>query len=188
MFSHPPHDPYLGDKGARVVLGESIALALARYVPGLPYGSSEAGIGLTYHLLGDPGTRLSIGPPEATVTANLLPVTSGQRVALHTLGDTLRLEADLVSTVQLTAIRLDRSDATGTVTIPATDYTTTPAFPDTAPGGQGGRRYHLSYPTTLTPDSYTYTFHTTDRYGLPGSFDVVFQFVTTLLVDGTPIP
>src|SRR5262245_54786594 len=123
MFEDPPHDAYLGDNGARVVLGESIALALARYVPSVTFNPNERGIGLTYHLLGDPGTRLSIGPPEAVVTANTLPVSSGAPVRLHTVGDTLRLDADLVSNVALTSIALDRTDPTGTVTIPATDYT-----------------------------------------------------------------
>jgi len=193
MFEDPPNDTYLGQSGARVVLGESIALALARYVPTQVFNPNERGIGLTYHLLGDPGTRLSIGPPEAVVTANGVPVTSGQPVRLHTLGDTLRLEADLVSNVALTAISLVRSDSAGSTTIPPADYTLTPAFPDTSAAG-GGRRYHLSYFTTLQPESYSYTFTTQDRYGVNGNFVVTFQFLTQLLLgsavlaENDPVP
>ncbi len=187
MFETPPHDPYLGQAGARALLGETIALALMRYVPTVTFNPNEKGIALTYHLLGDPATALSIGEPQAIVTANRVPVTDGQPVRLHTVGDTLRLEADLVSNVALTQLALDLTDASGTQTIPATDYTLTPAFPDTAPGGLGGRRYHLSYGTTLKPDSYRYTFRTRDRYGVRGDFDVVFQFLTQLRLDDQPL-
>jgi hypothetical protein len=187
MFETPPHDEFLGDKGSRVVLGESIALALLRYVPVVVFNPNEKGIAMSYQLMGDPATRISIGDPEAVVTANALPVTSGQPVRLHTVGDTLRLEADLVSNVALTQVTLERTGSAGAVVIPATDYTISPAFPDTAAGGQGGRRYHITYRTTLAPDSYRYSFKTTDRYGVPGNFDVVFQFLTQLRVDGTAI-
>ncbi len=183
MFESPPSDPYLGQSGARVVLGETIALALARYVPTVVFNPNEKGVGLTYHLLGDPGTRLSIGPPEAAVTANQLPVTDGQPIRLHTLGDTLRLNADLASNVELTSIALQRNDPGGSVLIPATDYTLTPPFPDTT--SAGGRRYHLSYGTNLRPQSYSYSFMTQDRYGVSGRFDAVFQFLTQLLLDSS---
>jgi hypothetical protein len=187
LFENPPHDEYLGDRGARVVLGETIALALLQYVPTVAFNNTEKGIALTYHLLGDPATRLSIGAPQAAVTANALPVVHQQPVRLHTAGDTLRLEADLVSTVMLTALALERTDAAGTATVPESSYTVTPAFPDTSAGGSGGRRYHLSYGTTLRPESHRYTFRTRDRYGLEGAFDVVFEFLTQLLLDGRPI-
>lgn len=186
MFETPPHDEFLGDKGARVILGESIALALMRYVPMVQFNPNEKGIALTYHLLGDPATRLSIGEPEAAVLANQLPVTDTQPVRLHTVGDTLRLEATLASNVELTQISLQRQDPSGPpVTIPPSAYSLTPAFPDTAASGLGGRRYQLSYAASLLPDSYHYIFHTTDRYGVTGSFDVFFQFLTQLRVDQT---
>src|SRR4030095_9213286 len=177
-------DEFLGDRGARVVLGETIAQALTRYVPDVMFDPNERGIALTYHLLGDPATRLSIGPPQSIVTANTLAVVDDQPVRLHTAGDTLQIEPDLVSNVELTAIALDRTDATGTVTIPPADYTITPVFPDTTAGGNGGRRYHLSYGTDLVADSYRYTLRTTDRYGLAGTFDVVFQLLTQLRLEG----
>ena len=186
MFQNPPHDEFLNQKGARVLLGESIALALADYVPGVQFNANEKGLALSYQLLGDPATQLSIGEPEAAVLANQLPVTDGQPVRLHTQGDTLRLEATLASNVELTQISLQRQDPTGPpVTIPPNAYSLTPAFPDTAASGSGGRRYQLSYAANLLPDSYHYIFHTTDRYGVPGSFDVYFQFLTQLRVDQT---
>jgi hypothetical protein len=188
LFSKPVFDPYLGERGARVVLGEAIATALTRYVPdsvtAFPF---ERDIAMTYALLGDPATRLSIGPPQAVVEANDLPVQSGTPVRLHTAGDSLRLEATLVSNVEITSIALDRADSTGTVTLPPGDYMLTPSFPDTFPGSSGGRRYALDYRTTLAPRSTRYTFRTTDRYGLPSTFDVVFAFQTVLRAEGNPI-
>ncbi|HYM80981.1 MAG TPA: C25 family cysteine peptidase [Candidatus Limnocylindria bacterium] len=193
MFSDPPRDPYLGDQGARVVLGETIALALLRYLDP-PFGGpqpqpefSERGIGLTYQLLGDPATRLSIGPAQTLVTANGVPVVDDQPIRLQTLGDTLRLEADIVSTVELFTLTLERTDGSGTVVIPPGDYTVTPAFPDSGAASSGGRRYNLVYRTTLIPDSYRYTLRTVDRYGVPSSFDAVFEFLTVLRSEGVPI-
>ena len=43
--------------------------------------------------------------------------------------------------------------AAGAHVIPPADYTVTPAFPDTGAAGQGGRRFHLTYRTTLTAES-----------------------------------
>src|SRR5438094_10481818 len=108
---------------------------------------------MSYNLLGDPATRLTIGAPEIIVTANGDTVTSGQPIRLYTFGDTLRLEADLVSNASLRSISLERNDGTGTHAIPPTDYTLTPAFPDTV---NGGRRYHLPYRTTLAVGSFHY--------------------------------
>ena len=186
LFEDPPHDT-LGTKGARVLLGQAIGLALIRYVPGVLFNPNERGIGMTYHLIGDPATPISIGEPQSVVLANQVPVVDAQPVRLHTVGDTLRLEADLVSNVELTQIALERNDASGTQVIPSADYSVTPTFPDTLPGGLGGRHYHLSYGTLLHPDSYSYTFRTLDRAGVPGDFDVAFQFLTQLRVDDVPI-
>jgi hypothetical protein len=173
--------------GARAILGESIALALVRNVAEKGSFSYEGQAGITYCLLGDPGTRISIGAPQALVTANSSPVTSGQPVRLHTVGDNLRLDADLVSNVKLTSIVLRRTFAGATTTIPATDYVVTPAFPDSGDASKGGRRYHVTYLTSLPPDNVTFTFDTQDRYGVPRTFDAVFQFQTVLRAEGAPI-
>lgn len=192
MFSDPPRDEYLGDRGARVVLGETIGLALLRHLtPVLPQPRpdfSERGIGLTYNLLGDPATRLSIGAPQALVTANDLPIITGQPIRLHTPGDTLRLEGDLVSNVRLDAISLERIDGSGTAVVPPGDYILTPSFPDSGAASNGGRRFHVLYRTNLEPDNYRYVFRTTDRYGVPGSVEATFQFLTVLRAAGIAIP
>jgi hypothetical protein len=193
MFFRPPQDEYLGDRGSRVVLGETIALALMRYVPRPNIQFFERGIALTYNLLGDPATRLSIGKPQSVVTANALPVVDLTPIRLHTVGDTLRLEADLVSNVRLDRIQLEHQAAT-TDTVPATSYTLTPSFPDTAAGSSGGRRYHLLYETQLEPRATVYRFRTTDRYGITATFTAAFEFFTQLrangvpLADGDPVP
>ena len=190
LFASPPRDPYLGSGGTRVVLGQAVALALTRWlaVPGVGTDSYQRNVGITYTLLGDPATRLSIGAPQMLVTANGDTVTDGVPVRLHTLGDTLRLEADLVSNQEITALSLEKSVNGGAVTVlPGTDYTLAPAFPDTGLAGSGGRRYHLVYRTSLTSSSYRFTFRTTDRDGSQGRFDALFQFQSVLRADGTTV-
>ena len=190
LFSDPPRDPYLGSGGTRVVLGQAIALSLVRWldVPGIKFDSFQRDVGITYTLLGDPATRLSIGPPQMLVTANGDTVLDGIPVRLHTPGDTLRLEADLVSNQEIRALSLELSAAGGPATpVPAADYSLTPAFPDTGAGGSGGRRYHLIYRTSLGPMDYRFTFRTTDRDGAQARFDAVFQFQTVLRADGSPV-
>ncbi len=191
LFSDPPHDDELGrglaDRGARVPLGEVIALTMLNYLPTVRQSSSERGVGLTYNLLGDPATRLWVGPAQITVTANGQPVTSGQPVRLASGGDTLRLEAELVSNVEIRSVELLQSGRDGTMAVPPELYQLTPPFPDTTATGQGGRRYHLSYVTTLASSSLRYTLRITDRYGVTQSFDVVFEFETGLFSDGVPV-
>ena len=185
LFSTPPRDPDLSDRGARVVLGEALALTLLRWQTSPSANLGEREVGVTYTLLGDPATRLSIGSPQALVTANGDTVVNGLPVRLTTLGDTLRLEADLVSNQQIISIELDQSIDGGPPTvIPPASYTLTPAFGDTA---TGGRRYHLVYLTSLTLNSYVFTIHTVDREGTPGTFDAVFPFQCVLRAEGVPI-
>ena len=185
LFADPPRDPYLGQGGARAVLGEVIGLTLLRnsmIATGL-----EAQVGITYNLLGDPATPISIGAPQNIVTANAQPVSSGDPVRLRTLGDTLRIEADLVSNVRLASIALTETFHGSTTTLPPTAYTLSPAFPDTGAASKGGRRFHLTFRGNLTADSYTYGIRTQDRYGLLRTFDAVFPFQTVLRADGTVI-
>lgn len=187
LFQDPPSDPYLGRSGARVVLGEAIADALIRYYPTGSQWAGERDIAMTYTLLGDPATRLSIGPPETSVLANGLPVQDGQTVRLHTPGAGLRLDANLASNVALSAISVQHSDSSATLTVPDTAYTLTPAFPDTLPGSSGGRRYQLVLDTTLTAENQSWVFHTTDRYGVQGQFEVKFELQSVLRAEGLPI-
>jgi hypothetical protein len=195
MFNRPPQDEYLGDRGARVVLGETVALALLRYVPSVTLTNrNERGVGLTYHLLGDPATRLSIGAAQTTVTVNGEPVADNVPVRLRTTIPADTIEADLVSNVKITSLSLELSDPSGTRVIPPADYTLTPSFPDTSATGMGGRRYHLTYQTARNLYTYRYTLRTVDRYGVTSAFNILFEFRSQLMVgdrvllEGDPVP
>jgi hypothetical protein len=182
LFADSVHDETLGDKGARVVIGEAIATTLIhnRYTS---FGS-EAEVGVSYQLLGDPATRFSIGSPQATVTVNGQPVEDNVPVELASAGDTLRIEADLASNVMITSIEVDSTDVTGTYRLPHGRYTLSPAFPDTVAPGLGGRLYHLTLRTSLGADSVRYTLRTRDRNGIDGRFDVVFKLQSFLYANG----
>ena len=191
LFLEPPHHDEMGrgvtDRGARVVLGEAIALTLLNYLPTVRLSSTERGVSLTYNLLGDPATRLWVGPPLITVAVNGRPVADGEPVRLASGGDELRIEADLVSNVAIDTIRVFRTDAGGTVGLDPALYTITPAFPDTSAGGLGGRRYRLELVTALASGEETFTIRLTDRYGVRADFDVVFRFQTQLFAGGVPV-
>jgi len=185
-FADPPRDSLAFDptRGARVALGEVISKAEIDYFPG-PTGSPyERDVAISYNLLGDPATRVSVGSPQAIFFANQTPVTHGVPVRLFTIGDTLRLEGDLVSNARIDQISIERIQGGAATPILPADYTLTPAFPDTTDASGGGRRYHVVYRTHLTSGSYTFRFHTVDRYGLPGTFDAVFRFETMLRAEG----
>ena len=186
LFSDPPRDDFLG-RGASAVLGEGITLALIRNWVARQSNLFERDVAITYTLLGDPATRLSIGPPQITVTANHVPVSDGLPVILPGQTDTLRIDADFASNAAIDSISIERTDETGTVVLPAAAYTLSPPFPDTSPGGGGGRRFHLVYRTQLTSGTYRYTLRSRDRYGVITKFDVVFAFQTVLRDAGRPL-
>ncbi len=189
LFADPPVDEFVpGDRGARVVTGEAVQASLLRYVPtsGQYYG--ESGIALTYTLLGDPATRISVGYPQPLVTANDVPVTQGVPVRVHTPGDTLTFVADLVSTERLDTLGVYEDLGAGEVPVDAASYLVTPAFPDTAGGGlYGGRRFRVTYATVPPARTVTYTFRTRDRNGLLTDFTATLALESTLRVDGAPI-
>jgi len=196
MFVNPPRDEYLGDRGSRQVLGEVLYATLLANHTGRSGFLLERDVAVTYCLLGDPATRLSIGAPQSIVTANAQPVVNGQEIRLSSAGDALTLDARLVSTVRLDSLRLERRDATGTALIwsssagaPPAGLTVTPAFPDTArtTSVYGGRRFRLTYADNLQPETYRYVFRSWDRYGLESTFEAVFNFQAILRVGGTAI-
>lgn len=186
MFVAPPHDDLFSnnDLGARTLLGETIALGYMRFVPSVQFDPTESGIALTYTLLGDPATQLSIGAPQMLVTANGDSVVSGRPIALAAPFDTLHLEAELVSTVEINAISLLEYSSGGVRTLPETTYTVTPRFPDTTAAGNGGRRYHLSFTSPLASGIDRYVIHIKDRYGLVNDFVIVMPFFTQLRNSG----
>ena len=184
MFSNPPRDPDLGDRGARVVLGEAIEQAVVKYVAARGGNFLERFVGLTYNLLGDPATRFSIGPPQIFVTVNGDTVQDNQPVRLSATSDTLRIEADFVSNVKLDSVKVIRVDPSGSHVVPDSEYTLTPALGDTS---TDQRAYHLSFLTTLGGSTVRYLLQTTDRYGLVSTFHVVFELQTVLLYRGVPV-
>jgi hypothetical protein len=188
MFVDPPRDEMLGDRGSRVVLGEALVRSFLVYLPTVAGYSFERGIGLSYTLLGDPAQRMSVGAPQGAVVANGTPVSDGQPVRLHALSDTLQLAADVISTVRLDSLGLYEESAAGTTPVPASSYSLSPSFPDTAAGSvYGGRYFRLSYRAPLRADSYRYHVRSTDRYGLQRDFAIVFQLDAFLRSEGVSI-
>ena len=192
MFVNPPHDEFLGadDRGARVVFGEAILSTLFRFLGTTQSYAAERGLSITYTLLGDPASRISIGKPISTVLANETPVTSGVPVRLHTLGDTLRIDASVVSNSRIDSVAIFRNDGSGDVPVPSTDFTITPAFPDTVAGGTlygAGRRYRLVHRTVPPARTTSWSVIMKDRYGLTERSDIVLRLEGLLRVNGIPI-
>lgn len=189
LFADPPVDEFVpGDRGARVVIGEAFQAAMQRYVPtgGQYYG--EQGIALSYTLLGDPATRMSVGYPQPFISANGIPVVEGTPVRVHTSGDTVRFVADLVSAERLDSLGVFENLGAGDVPVSAAAYTVTPPFPDTAGGGTfGGRRFRVVYRTQPPAHDATYLFRVRDRNGLQTDFTATMLLRSTLRVDGVPI-
>ena len=187
LFSDPPNDP-LVPGGSRVVLGEAIQAAFVRFMPQVSGYSWERGTPITYVLLGDPAQRISVGQPQLVVHANDTLVVDGRPVRLHSPADTLRLVADLVSTVQLDSIGLFINEGAGDVPVQLYPGDIVPAFPDTGAGSVfGGRRFQLTYRTRLKAETYHYRILTRDLNGLQKSFIVQFNYDATLRVSGNPI-
>ncbi|MCE9626770.1 MAG: hypothetical protein K8R56_02500, partial [Candidatus Eisenbacteria bacterium] len=190
MFVNPPRDETLGadDRGARVVMGEVILSALFRYLGTTQAYAPERGLSVTYLLLGDPATRMSIGRPFNLVTANGVPVTGTTPLRLHTPGDTLRLEADLVSNVRLDSLGVFRNTGSGDVAVANSEFTVTPSFPDTAAGNvSGGRHFRVVYRTSPEARTADYTVVAKDRNGLVQRTSVRLQLDGVLRSSGAPI-
>ena len=180
LFSDPPRDPR--DNAARVILGEAIVKTL---IENLDVENDDAA--KSYLLLGDPGTRISVGAPQIKVTANGVPVTSGEPVRLLSFGDTLRLEADIASNVRIQTLTVEYRDNDGSRILGSSEYVVTPAFPDTGAGSLGGKRFQISFGSSLSADSYRYVIRAVDRAGIVSLFEVVFEFQTVLRSGGAPI-
>src|SRR5262249_34002701 len=168
LFVDPPRIPMPFDPvgGARVALGDVIAKAEVDFrnvdlmPPQMPPNSpNEWDVAITYNLLGDPGTLLTVGSPQAVFLANRNAVTDGVPVRLFTIGDTLHIEGDLVSNARIDPAWVERIEG-GTTAAASVIDSLTPAFPDTTDASGGGRRYHVVYRTRLTAGTYTYRFRT----------------------------
>jgi hypothetical protein len=191
LFVNPPRDESLGgdDRGSRVVIGEAVLSALFRYLGVAQSFDSERGLSLSYALLGDPATRLSVGKPLSTMLANQQPVTSGQPHRLHTPGPELRIQANVVSNVRIDSLALYENLGAGDVLVPPGQYSLTPAFPDTAAGSlYGGRRFSLDWVQPSIPaSSRTYSLVARDRNGLVQRTDLVLLLEGVLRHAGSPI-
>jgi hypothetical protein len=197
LFVNPPRDASLGpaDRGARVLLGEAILSALFRYMGTTLSYQPERGLAVSYTLLGDPATRMTIGHPFDLVTANGQTVTSGQAIRLRTPGDTLRIDADLVSNVRLDSLGVFVDTGTGEVPVPPANFTVSPAFPDTAAGSVfGGRHFRVVYRTQPAPRTTNYVVTVKDRNGLTQrtvarlQLDATLRTGNTTINDGDAIP
>jgi hypothetical protein len=144
----------------------------------------EREVGISYQLLGDPATRFSIGASQFTVTANGQPVIDGEPVRLQSGADTLRIVADIASNTRIARITIERTDANGTALIDSTAFTVVP-YPDSL--NSAGRRWRLSYFTTLGEGGYRYTIRTVDVNGTAAKFEIVFRFFVVLRADGITV-
>jgi hypothetical protein len=190
MFVNPPRDEFLGpdDRGSRVVMGEVVLSALFRYLGTVQSIQSERGLSISYTLLGDPATRVSIGKPVGQVFANQLPVTSGTPVRLHTLGDTLRIDASMVSNVRIDSVALFHNTGTGDVPVDPAAYSLSPPLPDTGTASVfGGRRFSLVYHTNPAPLTQDFAIVARDRNGQTQRVDVALQLDAVLRSGGTPL-
>ena len=191
MFLDPPHDDLLanGDLGARVILGESIALRAACATSRLSRATRARPGCRTVHAAGRPRRRgISIGLPQAPVTANGDTVVSDRPVALAPPRDTLHLEADLVSTVRSTPSQLlEDAGAAARAPCPTPPTRSRPPFPDTAARRLGGGATTSRTRTPIRAGVVRYTLRTVDRYGLHNDFNVVFLFFTQLRVSDNPL-
>ena len=186
MFAEPPRDAAAGDSGATARIGEILTQTLIRNWQFTRNSAYEADVGVSYTLLGDPATQLSIGLPQGLVTVNGQDVTSGQVVRLRQGGDTLALVADVMSNVRLDSLTLQQLGPNSAITtIPPSKYSVTPSFGDTSFASRGGRRYRLTYGDTLHADDYRYVLRTVDRYGVANPFEIPFRFETALFANGT---
>jgi hypothetical protein len=185
LFVTPPSDSYLGQRGARVLLGEAMTLGSANAVRGLPLGSLEARAVETYLLLGDPGTPLNTGKPRFYATANGEAIVSGVRYQPTALGDSIVIEADLVDESRIDDLTLTITGEGARALVPG-EVVFTPSYPDTLNGG-GGRRYHIVW--TLAPEAKDadLTFSFQDRYGLANSFSLPLRLEAPLYANGQRI-
>jgi hypothetical protein len=117
---------------------------------------------------------------------NGLPLSAPKR--LHTPGNELRIEAELVSNVRLDSLVLLRGLGAGEVALPVSDYRVTPAFPDTGVGSVfGGRRFKLEYETTIEARDADYAIFVTDRHGLSQRSVVSLRLEGVLRSSGIPL-
>jgi hypothetical protein len=184
MFVDPPSDPLLGERGARVLLGEALNLGGIRAQGALIHSLERRAV-QTYCLLGDPATPLNLGSPRVYATANDQPVTSGVRYQPGAEGDSIVFVIDLVDESRIDQIALNVSGE-GARAVDPSEYVITPSFPDTLNGGPG-RRYLLTWTVAPEAKDVELVVTTRDRSGLTSTFLLPLSLETRLFVNGQPI-
>jgi hypothetical protein len=184
LFVDPPADALNGARGARVLLGEALALGSAQALGSL-FGLERRAV-QTYLLLGDPATPLDPGAPRLYATANDQPVSTGVRYQPGAPGDSVVFVVDLVDESRLDAIDLSVASEDETRLADPSEYTLTPSFPDTANGG-GGRRYLLTWTVAPEAKSADLIVSTRDRGGLATTFTLPLVLEARLFAGGGPI-
>jgi hypothetical protein len=183
LFVDPPHDALLGERGARVLLGEALNAGSAR-AQGSVFGLEKRAV-QTYLLLGDPATPINTGAPRLYATANDQAVTSGTRYQPGAVGDSVVLAVDLVDESRLDDIQLTVAGE-GSRTVDPSEYAFSPDYPDTANGG-GGRRYALTWTVRPEKKDADLVITTRDRSGLAASFRLPLVLEARLFGGGQPI-
>ncbi len=183
LFVDPPHDPFLGERGARVLLGEALTAGQAVTV-GNVFGLERRAV-QTYCLLGDPATPINTGAPRLYAQVNGRDVATGVRYQPGSQGDSLAFVVDLVDESRLDDIQLAVAGEGARVVDPS-EYVFTPTYPDTANDG-GGRRYLLNWTVRPEAKDADLTLSARDRYGLATSFTLPLRLETGLFVNGQRI-
>ncbi len=183
MFVDPPADALNGERGARVLLGEALALGSTRALGSL-FGLERRAV-QTYLLLGDPATPLDPGAPRLYATANDQPVATGVRYQPGAAGDSVVFVVDLVDDSRLDDITLSITGE-GARTVDPSEYSFSPSYPDTANGG-GGRRYLLNWTVAPEAKDANLVVSTRDRGGLASTFTLPLVLEARLFAGGGPI-
>jgi hypothetical protein len=180
MFVDPPHDPLLGERGARVLLGETMDLGHALMLANT-FGLETRAV-QTYCLLGDPATFLSTGAPRLYATANDQPVSSGARYQPGAPGDSVVFALDLVDESRIDDVQLSITGE-GARPVAPDEAVFSPTYPDTANGG-GGRRYQIQWNVRPEFKDADLTVSGRDRTGLTTSFTLLLRLEARLFVNG----
>jgi len=183
MFVDPPSDQFLGQSGARVLLGEALTLGAVNSSANT-FGLERRAI-QTYCLLGDPSTPLETGAPRLYATANGQPQASGVRYQPGTPADSVALVVDLVDESRIDDLTLSVTGEGARVVDPS-EYTISPTYPDTLNGG-GGRRYLLTWNARPQAKDADLTVGCKDRSGLAASFTLPLRLETRLFANGQSI-
>jgi hypothetical protein len=183
LFVDPPSDQFLGQSGARVMLGEALTLGMVNSTANT-FGLERRAI-QTYCLLGDPSTPIETGAPRLYATANGQPVSSGVRYQPGTPADSVALVVDLVDESRIDDLALSVTGE-GARTVDPSEYTVSPTYPDTLNGG-GGRRYLLTWNARPQAKDADFTVSCKDRGGLAASFTMPLRLETRLFANGQSI-